>query len=349
MLSDGKPVVDTASDSLALVELSGGKLILLHQIAVPASLVGPPGSVAVNADGTLALITAATQLDPNDPQKVVPADIVSVIALDPSGMTAPQILKTLHTGFGASGVSINQAGTLALVANRRDGSVSVLTIDGSAVEVLGKIVLGDMSGPSHVAFTPDGRSALVTREGDNRISVLEIEGQQVTLAARALFAGLRPYALDISSDGAYAVVANAGGGAGDIDTVSIIDMRLRPVRVVDTVSVGQTPEGIAFVPSEHAFGVTLVGGSNKPAASPFYGPGQYRQFRIEDGRIVPGATLAGGQWLQGLAYSGEGLHVVIQDALGRKLLLYRLAGGSLVDTGERLSLDATPSGLVRWQ
>lgn len=349
MLSDGKPIVDTASDSLALVELSGGKLILLHQIPVPASLVGPPGSVAVNAEGTLALVTAATQLDPNDPQKVVPADIVSVIDLDPSGVKVPHILATLHTGSGASGVSINQAGTLALVANRQEGSVSVLTIEGSVVEAVGKVMLGDMSGPSHVAFTPDGRRALVTREGDNRISVLEIEGQQVMVAGREIFAGLRPYALDISSDGAYAVVANAGGGTGDVDTVSIIDLRLRPVRVVDTASVGQTPEGIAFVPGQHAFGVTLVGGSNKPAASPFYGPGQYRQFRIQGGRIVPGAALAGGQWLQGLAYSVEGLHVVIQDALGRKLWLYSLADGSLVDTGVRLSLDAAPSGLVRWQ
>lgn len=349
MLSDGKPVVDTGSDSLALVELSGGKLILRHQIAVPASLVGPPGSVAVNGDGTLAMITAATQLDPNDPQKVVPADIVSVVALDPSGVMAPKILATLHTGPGASGVSINQAGTLALVANRREGTVSVLTIDGSVVEAVGKVMLGETSGPSHVAFTPDGRRALVTREGDNRISVLEIEGRQVTVAASELFAGLRPYALDISSDGAYAVVANAGGGTGDIDTVSIIDLRSLPLRVVDTVSVGQTPEGIAFVPGQHVFGVTIVGGSNKPAASPFFGPGQYRQFRIEGGRIVPGSMLAGGKWLQGLAYSAEGLHVVIQDALGRKLWLYSLADGSLVDTGERLSLDATPSGLVRWQ
>ena len=37
----------------------------------------------------------------------------------PSGYT-PKVLTTLHTGKGAAGVSINKAGTLALVANDHD-------------------------------------------------------------------------------------------------------------------------------------------------------------------------------------------------------------------------------------
>lgn len=347
MLADGVPVVDSAADSLALVELRDGRLEVLHQIAVPASLVGPPGSVAVHPAG-LALVTAATQRDPEDPNRVVPADVVTVVALDPHGETPPRIVATLHTGAGASGISINAAGTLALVANRREGSISILSIDGTAVAEVGRLALGSDSGPSHVAFTPDGRHALVTREGNHRIGVLEVNGRQVTLAKRELFAGVRPYALDISTDGAYAAVANAGGGLGDIDTVSLIDLRWPGFRVVDTVSVGQTPEGIAFVPGRHALGVTIVGGSNKPAASPFHGLGEYREFDIRDGRLVPGAAQTGGRWLQGLAYSADGLHVVIQDALGRALMLYRLENGGIVDTGERLPLDATPSGLVRW-
>ena len=45
-----------------------------------------------------------------------------------------------------------------------------------------------------------------------------------------------------------AVVANIGRGGGDNDTVSVIDLQARPPRVVETFTVGQTPEGIKLSP-----------------------------------------------------------------------------------------------------
>ena len=55
-------------------------------------------------------------------------------------------------------------GTLALVANRSEGTVSVFSIAGHTLTPVGKISLGDeKSGPSHVAIAPDGKTALVER------------------------------------------------------------------------------------------------------------------------------------------------------------------------------------------
>ena len=88
----------------------------------PTSLVGPPSSVAIAPGGRLALVGAATRRDPGDSTKVVPFDLVSVVVLDAGGGTAPRVAASLHTGTGASGMSINRAGTLALVANRVEGS-----------------------------------------------------------------------------------------------------------------------------------------------------------------------------------------------------------------------------------
>jgi len=84
--------------------------------------------------------------------------------------------------------------------------------------------------------------ALVTRDGDNKISVLSIDGTKVEYTKRDINAGLRPYGIDVSSKGDFAAVANIGIGQGDTDTVSLIDVRATPPRVVETVSVGQTPE-----------------------------------------------------------------------------------------------------------
>ena len=348
-LVDGKSVVRDAADTLAVIELAAGRLRVAQQVAVPTSLVGPPSSIAIAPGGRLALVSAATRRDPADAGKVAAFDLVSVVALDPSGSASPRVVASVRTGPGASGISINRAGTLALVANRVEGSVSVLAIEGEQVQPVGKLMLGDKSGPAHVAFTPDGRRALVSRDGDNRISLLAVEGRSVTLDQRELHAGLRPYGLDVSPDGAWAAVTNLGVGQGDSDTISLIDLQARPPRVVDTATVGQTPEGIFFSPDGCTVGVTVIDGSNKPQSSAFHGTARYRLFAIDGGRLRPAAQLVGGQWLQGHAFTPDGRAVLVQDAANRQIRLYRNVGGTLADTGERVQLEGAPAALKLWR
>jgi len=348
-LADGKSVVRDAPDSLAVVELSAGRLRLAHQLLMPTSLVGPPSSIAIAPGGQLALISAATRRDANDARKVVAHDLVSVVALDPSGQVAPRIIGSVTTGVGASGISINRSGTLALVANRVEGSVSVLALEGQQVRAVGKVTLGDKAGPAHVAFTPDGRRALVSRDGDSRISLLAIDGNKVTLEPRELHAGLRPYGLDVSPDGKWAAVTNLGGGSGDADTISLIDLRSPNPRVIDTVTVGQTPEGIFFSSDSRRLAVTVIDGSNKPQASPFHGTARYKLFDVAGDRLKLASEIVGGQWLQGHAFNADGSAVLVQDAAQRQIRLYRSQSGVLADTGERLQLDAAPAAVKFWR
>lgn len=348
-LNDGKPEVRGAPDTLAVVALSPEGMRVTQQIEMPTSLVGPPSSIAIAPGGKIALVSASTHRDPADPSKVAPFDLVSVVTLDTTGQTPPRVVESLHTGAGAAGISINRDGTLALVANRTEGSVSVLSISGTQVQVIGKLNLGDKSGPSTVAFLPDGRSALVTRDGDSRISLLAINGSTVTLEKRTLYAGLRPYGLDISPDGAWAVATSLGGGEGDADTISLINLKAEPPRVVDTVTVGQTPEAAFFAPDGRTLAVTVIDGSNKPTASPFHGTARYCAFRIEDGRLKFASALVGGQWLQGHAFSPDSKTVLVQDAANRQIRLYRDVDGLLSDTGERLQFDGAPSALKFWR
>lgn len=348
-LVDGRSVVRDAPDTLAVIELAAGKLRLAHQVEMPTSLVGPPSSVAVAPGGRLALVSAATRRDPADSAKVVPFDRVSVVALDPTGVAAPWVSDSLRTGAGASGISINRSGTLALVANRVEGSVSVLAIEGVQVQVIGKVALGDKAAPAHVAFTPDGRHALVTRDGDHRVSLLTIEGRTVKADPRDLSAGLRPYGLDVSPDGKWAAVTNLGNGQGDVDTISLINLQVQPPRVVDTVAVGQTPEGIFFSPDSRQVGVTVIDGSNKATASPFHGSARFRLFNVERGRLTASAQLTGGQWLQGSAFAPNGRDVLVQDAANRQVRLYRLRGDDLLDTAVRLQFNAAPAAMKFWR
>jgi DNA-binding beta-propeller fold protein YncE len=50
----------------------------------------------------------------------------------------PAVIATIETGLGPSGVSINRAGTLALIANANEGTVSILTI-GKSLRMIGEI------------------------------------------------------------------------------------------------------------------------------------------------------------------------------------------------------------------
>lgn len=49
------------------------------------------------------------------------------------------MIATHETGYGASGAAINPSATLALVANRNEGTVSVFNIAGKTLTPAGKI------------------------------------------------------------------------------------------------------------------------------------------------------------------------------------------------------------------
>ncbi len=165
-------------DSVSIIDFASGTPRVRATLPAPASVVGPPVSVAVTADESLALVSSAMKLDPANPRRTIPDNRVSVIDLKAE---PPAVIATLEVGQGAAGLSIHPSGNLAIVTNRAEGTVSVLTISGRTVTVGPKIALGEpTSGPSHVAFTPDGRMALVSRDNDHKISVLAIEGTTVT-------------------------------------------------------------------------------------------------------------------------------------------------------------------------
>src|SRR5215213_7413797 len=221
-----KTVPNAQPDTVAIIDLSANPPKLLAEIQAPASVAGPPGSVAVAADESFALVTSAMKVDPADPTKQVPDDRLSVIDLKYS---PPKVTQTVTVGKGAAGVSINKAGTLALVANRSEGTVSVLTISGGKVEEKEKIKLGEAnSGPSMPVFSRDGAMALVTRDNDHKISVLTVAGDKVEYGKRDINAGLRPYQIDTTGNGDIAIVANIGiGQATPIRSASSTSRRSR--------------------------------------------------------------------------------------------------------------------------
>jgi DNA-binding beta-propeller fold protein YncE len=353
-LENGKTnVVKDGAETVSLIDFTSTPPKSIAEIKVPTSIVGPPTSVAVAPNEEIALVTAAMKIDPADATKQIPDDTLTVIELgkqggivsnitsrargkEPPPAYAPKVLATLKAGKGASGVSINKAGTLALVANRSEGTVSVFEIKGKTVTpMLDKIKLGDeKSGPSAVAFTPDGKTALVTRDGDNKISVLAIDGAKVTDTKREISAGLRPYGLDISAKGDFAMVANIGTGSGDSDTVSLIDLVAKPPRVVATMSVGQTPEGIKISPDGNYVAVSVMNGTNKAKDSPFYAEkGKLVVLRRQGPALARIADADIGVWCQGIVWSANSRRLAVQCAANGEIQVIGWNATKLVPAG----------------
>src|SRR5262247_2288926 len=336
-------VENPAPDNVTIVDLGVSPPRIVGQLDVPGSVVGPPQSVAIAPDESLALVVASTKIDPSDPKKTVPDNRLSVIDLK---ATPPAVIATLQLGVSPAGVSFSPDGSLVLVTNRGDGTVSILTVAGKTLTPRGTIQLGDAkSGPSHVAFLPDGKRALVTRDGDHRISVLSVDGSKVEDTKAYMVGGIRPYSISISSKGDLAVLTNQGGGQGDTDIISVIDLRQHPPRVVESHSVGQIPEGATFSPDGSHAAVTIQNGSNRPKSHPSYNDhGIVQVYRVEGGRLKLAAEAKVGGWGQGVAWSRDGKTLLAQSMLDKALDVLSFDGKTLKVTGQ-IRVPGGPAGI----
>ena len=279
-------------------------------VRLPRSSARPPRS-RITPDERLALVTSNQRLDPADPGRLVPGQphVGGRPARHPaaragrrsrpapappaSRSTAPARWRWWPTARRArSASSASTANEADAGGQGRDRPVSAES--------------------AHVAFTPDGRHALVTRDGDHSVSVLRIEGETVTKTDRDITAGLRPYGMAITPDGRWAVVANIGRGTGDADTVTLIDLQPRALAHRATPSASARRRRASRpAPTTGIVAVTVINGSNKPAGSPFRGPGLVRMLRIDDGAAARCGEAPVGDWAQGMAFSRDGRTLLV--------------------------------------
>jgi DNA-binding beta-propeller fold protein YncE len=350
--NDGKAVLvngantvppNPGEDTVTIIDLGISPPKVVGEVKAPSSVSGPPQNVAIAPDESIALVSANMKLDPADPKKTVPDNRVSVIDLKAN---PPAVIATLESGLGPAGISINRAGTLALVANRNEGTVSIFTISGKTLTAAGKINLGNAtSGPSSVAFSPDGKMALVSRDGDHKISVLTIDGNKVEDTKQIMTGGFRPYAIQISPKGDVAIVGNQGGNTGDIDTINVIDLKGRAPRIVRTLDVGQIVEGLAFSNDGNYVALTAQDGSARTPSHPFYNEGGLLVvFSVNGTNLTRVAEARIGKWSQGVAWSRDGKTLLAQNMVERSLSVLSFDGKNLKVTGE-IKVNGGPDGL----
>jgi DNA-binding beta-propeller fold protein YncE len=300
---------------------------------------GPPQAVAITPDGKIAIVAAPTRYD-YAAKKELYDNFLQVVDLEAS---PPVVIAKVDVGSHPNGLTINRAGDLLLAA-AHDGTVKVVTIQGKSVKLASQVKVGEKR-LSGIQFMPDGNSAIVALRDENGAAVLSVDGTSVALTKERIATAVNPYAIDVSSDGHWAVIGNTGVArtVDDADVVTLVDVSKRPFRAVQQISVSATPEGVAISPDGRWIAVSSMAGSNLLAADPGrHKLGSVSLYAIQNGVATKVNELPGGEAAQGVVFTQDSKTIIVQFDVEKALALYAVRDGKLVDTGERIKLAAGP-------
>lgn len=346
--ADGnRSFVAPGKDTISVVDITNREAPkILISFPLMNSIFGPPVNLAITPDERLAIVANSVDwVQDGSSWKPQPDTKLYVFALKTS---PPSQIGTVEVGKQPSGLAINRAGNLALVTNRADKSITVLSISGNDVKVVDTVPMGDEV--ASVAFTPDGKRALATKFAAHKIALLTIEGQKVTNTKHDMPVGLWPYNIDVTPDGKIGISAdngNSGSPDGHVDTVSVIDLEQQPPRVIDRVVVGDAPEGFAISPKGDVAVAVLLGGASVPKSMWFNTKrnGTLAVLRIEGKKVTKVGEVEVGGLPEGLVFSPDGKYLYVGNFTDRDVSILRVDGTKITDTGKKLKLPGQPASM----
>jgi DNA-binding beta-propeller fold protein YncE len=341
--ADGKTVVSPGGNDAVLIVDVADPLNpkIVANLPLKNSVVGPPVNLDIDPTGSIAIVADSMNvIKDGDAYKQVPDNKIYVIDLKAQ---PAKLINTIEGDKQPSGLSINPAGNLALVANRAGKSISVLSIHGTDVKLIGKVDMGDEV--TAVVFTPDGRHALATKASANKVALLDVDGDTVTYTKHDLLTGLFPYNIVMSPSGSIALTAdngNNGTSDGNVDTVSVIDLTA-PVHVIDHITVPDSPEGLAFSPRGNLAVVAEATGSNHPKSDWYYHPhGTVTVLRIDGKRVTRLNDIEVGGLPEAICFTPDGRYIYVGNYMDKDFSILRVEGTKVSDTGKRFKVPGQP-------
>ena len=345
----GKPAFTApGKDEVVIVDIKNREQPkIVASLPLTNTIIGPPTNLAVTPDESLALVANSLNYESNDSGgwKPVPDNKIFVIDLK---ATPPALIATVEVGKQPSGMAINKAGSLVLVADRADNAVTVLTISGKEVKPVQTVALGDTV--SAVAITPDGKHALVTKHAVHKVAWLDIDGQTVSYNKKDIAVGSWPYNVQITFDGHFALTANQGNngvGDGGVGSISVIDLTANPPRLVDYVAVDPLPEGLGVNPTAPlAVAVAINGSGTAPKGAWFEHPYSLLDvLSTSGGHVRKVGAVKAGRLPEGIAFSPEGKYVYVGNFSDSNLQIFKVDDNTLRDTGKALKLPGHPASV----
>jgi DNA-binding beta-propeller fold protein YncE len=199
---------------------------------------------------------------------------------------------------------------------------------------------------SAVVFTPDGKHALAAKPSANKVALLDVDGNKVTYAKRDLLTGLFPYNVVMSPSGSIALTADNGANGssdGNVDTVSVIDLTAKPPRVIDHVTVPDSPEGLAFSPRGNLAASASATGSNKSKGEFYYHPhGVVTILRVDGTKVTKLKDIEVGALPEAICFTPDGRYIYVGNYSDKDFSILRVDGTNVTDTGRRFKVPGQP-------
>lgn len=334
-----------ASDNLTILDFSKFPPLVQHLENVPNTVIGPPSNIAITPDGALALIANSIQLDPNNPTNWLPHSEIHLLDLK---ATPPKIIGQVHAGKQASGLSISPDGKFALVANRGEGTISLLRIAGKEVRAEGSVpVCKPEESISDVAISPDGKLALASVQKGGYLAALRLQNGKLEFTGQKISVYGQPYRCVISPDAEFAFTAGAGFGNGlDNDAVTVIDLKVNPIKAVNHVTIGASPESIEISPDGKMLAAVVMNGSNLAMGSQGRTEFGTLEILVREGKLFRRRqSIQTGAIPEGVAFTPDGKYLVVQAHPARELWVYRVRRDHVEDTKTRIKVPGMPSSL----
>jgi DNA-binding beta-propeller fold protein YncE len=311
------------------------------------SIFGPPTNLAITPDERLALVANSVGwVQDGATWKPAPDNKLYVFDLKAS---PPAQIATVEVGRQPSGLAINARGDLALITNRADKSISVVSIQGRDVKLVDTVAMGDEV--AAVAITPDGKRALAVKFPAHKVAVLAIDGQKVTYDNKLdMPVGQWPYNVDITPNGRIAITAdngNSGAPDGHVDTVSVIDLEVTPPRVIDRVVVGDAPEGFVISPKGDVAVAVLLGGASALKSAWFNTRrnGSVAVLKIDGKKVTKVGEVEVGGLPEGAVFSPDGRYLYVGNYVDSDVSILKVDGTTITDTGKKLKLPGQPASM----
>ena len=333
-------------DELLLIDLSSpGQPRVEARMPLSNSVYGPPTNLVLASSGRLALLASSIRMT-LDAGKWTNGPDDEVHVIDLSGPVAK--VTQVVVGKQPSGIDISPDGTLALVANRKGRSVSLLNLRTNPVVVLEEIAVDAEA--ADVKFTPDGKRAVVTNYDARSVTMLDVRDGHAKVAGRVDVEPF-PYSVSITPNGRLALVGNMGdktGSDGVDDAISVIDLQSQPPTVVQRIVVGDGPEGLAISPDGKLAAVVILNGSNAaPTAAHYHKTGMLRLLSIggvNGNQVVAGVAINVGTMAEGAKFSVDGTHLIVGNFRDRDLTVLSVKDGA-ASVVRRVPLYCRPASM----
>ncbi|MBV1880696.1 MAG: YncE family protein [Pseudomonadales bacterium] len=343
--------LEPGNDSVLFYDLENpGFPKFIGSVAVENSIIGPPTNIAITPDQRLGLIANAVSTEPDEftasGYKMKPSNFISVVDLS---LRPIRVIDRVVVGTMPSGISIDKVGKFGVVANRKDSTVSILSINGTSVVVTDTVNVG--GGVTAVAISPDGRKAFAVKNAEHKVAVLKIGvSGKATYEGSDIPVGLYPWAITLSQDGNRAIVTNIGYNSasdGNEDTVSILDLSVSPPRVVQHLSVGDAPEGVVISPNGRFAAVSLLAGSFAVPKGAWYRKevGRFSVLQLDGPRASVISTIDVGSFPEGVAFSEDNTHIYVGNFASETLSIISLNPVGEITKVSDLKLPGPPGSI----